>query len=164
MIVANEEKGADMTSAIDVAAYILEQVGSVTTMKLQKLVYYAQARSLVMDGTPLFSNRIEAWANGPVSPDLFHVHSGKYMVGRGGLGPFGSSSALSESQRKTVDTVVELFGSYSGEQLREMTHREAPWTDARKGYKPGERCETEITVDAIRNYYSSPTCLNPIAH
>lgn len=164
MIVANEEKGADMTSAIDVAAYILEQVGSVTTMKLQKLVYYAQARSLVMDGTPLFSNRIEAWANGPVSPDLFHVHSGKYMVGQGGLGPFGSSSALSESQRKTVDTVVELFGSYSGEQLREMTHREAPWTDARKGYKPGERCETEITVDAIRNYYSSPTCLNPIAH
>ena len=151
-----------MASAINVAAYILEQVGSVTTMKLQKLVYYTQVRYLVVNDTPLFSNRIEAWANGPVSPDLFHVHSGKYMVGRGGMGSFGSSSALSAPQRKAADRVVELFGSYSGEQLREMTHGEAPWADARKGFKPGERCGAEITVDAMRNYYSSPECLNPV--
>ena len=133
-------------------------------MKLQKLVYYAQVRSLVIDGTPLFSNRIEAWANGPVSPDLFHVHSGKYMVGQGGLESFGSSSTA-RPQRKLPIQPSRLFeNNYSGEQLREMTHREAPWTDARKGYKPGERCETEIAVDAMRNYYSSPICLNPIAH
>ena len=34
----------------DVAAYILEKIGSMTTMKLQKLVYYSQAWSLVWDG------------------------------------------------------------------------------------------------------------------
>lgn len=151
-----------MASAIDVAAYILELVGSVTTMKLQKLVYYTQARYLVMNGNPLFSNRIEAWANGPVAPDLFHAHSGKYMIGRGSLGSMGSSSALSESQRKAAEKVVELFGSYSGEQLRELTHNEAPWVDARKGYGPGDRCEVEITVDAMRSYYASPACPNPV--
>jgi uncharacterized phage-associated protein len=151
-----------MASAIDVAAYILELVGSVTTMKLQKLVYYTQARYLVMNGIPLFSNRIEAWANGPVAPDLFHAHSGKYMIGRGSLGSMGSSSALSEPQRKAAEKVVELFGSYSGEQLRELTHNEAPWVDARKGYGPGDRCEVEITVDAMRSYYASPACPNPV--
>ena len=49
----------------DVAAYILEQKGSMTTMKLQKLVYYSQAWSLVWDEKPLFEEAIEAWANGP---------------------------------------------------------------------------------------------------
>lgn len=153
-----------MASAIDVAAYILEQVGNVTTMKLQKLVYYAQVRYLVMNGEPLFSDRIAAWANGPVSPNLFHAHSGKYMIDRGGLDSCGSSSALSLAEREAADKVVELFGTCTGEQLREMTHAEAPWADARKGYEPGERCEVEITVDAMRDYYSSPACANPVAH
>ena len=75
-----------MANAIDVAAYILEQIGSVTTMKLQKLVYYTQVRYLVMNGRPLFSDEIQAWANGPVAPNLYHIHSGRYMIGRGGLG------------------------------------------------------------------------------
>ena len=151
-----------MVSAIDVAAYILERVGNVTTMKLQKLVYYSQVRYLVTSGIPLFDNRIEAWANGPVVPDLFRLHSGKYMVGPGDLGSSGSSDVLSEQQRLAAEKAVELFGSYSGERLRELTHSEAPWVDAREGYEPGERCEVEITVDAIRRYYSSSLCSNPI--
>jgi uncharacterized phage-associated protein len=32
-----------MASALDVAQYILDSHGAMTTMKLQKLVYYAQA-------------------------------------------------------------------------------------------------------------------------
>lgn len=159
-----QAKGVEMASAIDVAAYVLEQVDNVTTMKLQKLVYYSQARHLVLYGSPLFSNRIEAWANGPVSPDLFRVHSGKYMVGRGGMGTSGSSSALLGPQQEIVDRVVSLLGSYSGEQLREMTHSEDPWANARRGYAPGERCDVEISPDAMLRYYSSPACANPIAH
>ena len=55
-----------MMTVLDVAAYILERQGSMTTMKLQKLVYYCQAWSLVWDERPLFDESIEAWANGPV--------------------------------------------------------------------------------------------------
>ena len=36
-----------MASVYDVAAYILEKQGAMTTWKLQKLVYYSQAWSLV---------------------------------------------------------------------------------------------------------------------
>jgi len=152
-----------MASAIDVAAYILEQIGSVTTMKLQELVYYSQARCLVVEDDLLFDNRIEAWANGPVVPDLFHAHSGKYMIGRGALDQFASLSTLSDSQRAAIDRVIELFRSYSGERLRALTHNETPWADARRGYRPGERCENEITAESMRKYYSSPDCPNPIA-
>ena len=48
-------------TAIDVAAYILSKQGDMPAMKLQKLVYYSQAWSLVWDDKPLFRDRIEAW-------------------------------------------------------------------------------------------------------
>jgi len=49
-------------SVHDVAAYILKKQGEMSAMKLQKLVYYSQAWSLVWDEKPLFRAQIEAWA------------------------------------------------------------------------------------------------------
>jgi len=51
-----------MATAHDVAAYILDKCGSMSAMKLQKLVYYSQAWHLVWDDAPLFEERVEAWA------------------------------------------------------------------------------------------------------
>lgn len=70
-----------MASVFDVSAYILKKTGPISAMKLQKLAYYAQAWSLVWDDAPLFSERIEAWANGPVCPDLYFAHQGEFTVG-----------------------------------------------------------------------------------
>ena len=76
-----------MAHVVDVAAYILECLGSVSTMKLQKLTFYSQAYYLVEHGTPLFPEEFEAWANGPVAPDLFKRHKGEFVVSRGFFGP-----------------------------------------------------------------------------
>lgn len=43
-----------MTSIFDVAAYVLDKLGVMTTMKLEKLCYYSQAWSLVWDERRLF--------------------------------------------------------------------------------------------------------------
>lgn len=153
-----------MANVIDVAAYILEQTGSVTTMKLQKLVYYAQVRHLVVNGQPLFSDEIQAWANGPVAPRLYHVHAGRYMIGRGGLGSYGSPEALSVSEEAAAGYAVEKLGTLSGERLRALSHSEKPWQDAREGYAPGERCSTPITVGSMMRFYGSPSCSNPVVH
>src|SRR5260221_11586367 len=61
-------------SVFDVAAYIIKKMGPVSAMKLHKLIYYCQAWSLVWDERPLFQEKIEAWANGPVIRDLFVFH------------------------------------------------------------------------------------------
>jgi len=61
-----------MAHVEDVAIYIMEQCGPMTAMKLQKLVYYSQAWHLVWDEEPLFSDPIEAWANGPIVRSLYH--------------------------------------------------------------------------------------------
>ena len=67
-------------TVFDTAKYILEKKGCLSTMKLQKLCYYAQAWSLVWDDAPLFDDDFEAWANGPVCPTLFRATQGNYSV------------------------------------------------------------------------------------
>lgn len=61
-----------MPTIFDAAKFILEQLGQMSTMKLQKLCYYAQAWSLVWDDAPLFEEDFQAWANGPVL-SLIHI-------------------------------------------------------------------------------------------
>ena len=48
------------TTIFDVAKYILHKMNRMSTMKLQKLCYYAQAWALVWDDTPLFDEEFYA--------------------------------------------------------------------------------------------------------
>jgi uncharacterized phage-associated protein len=141
-----------MPSVHDVAAFILRQHGPMTAMKLQKLVYYAQAWSLVWDERPLFGARIEAWANGPVAPKLYEQHRGKFNVSRW---PEGDPSRLAEDARDTLRAVVAFYGAMPAQQLSDLTHAEPPWRDARLGLAPGERGNREITHAAMAEYYGS---------
>jgi uncharacterized phage-associated protein len=140
-----------MPSVHDVAAYILKRRGTMTAMKLQKLVYYAQAWSLVWDEEPLFPERIEAWANGPVVYELYDRHRGQFKVSEWN----GDPSALNKDQRETVDSVLKFYGIKSSQELSNLTHREEPWKIARKGMGSGERGNSEITLSSMAEYYSS---------
>lgn len=141
-----------MASAFDVAAYILKKIGPAPAMKLQKLVYYSQAWSLVWDERPLFQNRIEAWANGPVIRDLYEAHRGQFEVARIRK---GSAGKLSPVERETVDAVIRFYGDRPGQWLSDLTHREDPWRDARSGLASGEHGNREITHSAMAEYYGS---------
>ena len=142
-----------MSKVHDVAAYILARKGPMTAMKLQKLVYYAQAWSLVFDEAPIFRNQIEAWANGPVVPALYRTHRGKFKLHPGDIQ--GNTTALSPSQRETVDAVIKHYGNRSSQWLSDLTHEERPWKEARVGLKPGQRGHVEITHSAMAEYYGS---------
>lgn len=142
-----------MATVLDVAAYILKATGPVTAMKLQKLVYYSQAWSLVWDETALFPARIEAWANGPVAPVLYWTHRGKFTVAASDLQ--GDPTALTKDGRETVDAIVKYYARHSSHWLSNLTHREKPWKEARDGLRPGERGNQEITHAAMAEYYGS---------
>lgn len=135
----------------DVAAYILDRAGPMTAMKLQKLCYYGQAWHLVWDEEPLFTDRVEAWANGPVVPSLYQIHRGRFTLIPGDID--GDMAALTEGERSSLDAVLEYYGDKPAHWLSELTHREPPWRDARVGLDPGERGNTEITHDAMHEYY-----------
>lgn len=126
-----------------------------STWKLQKLVYYSQAWSLVWDDAPdapLFEEPIEAWANGPVVRALYDLHRGEYTVEKW---PQGRISNLRGRQRETIDAVLRFYGRHTGHWLSELTHMEPPWRDAREGLGPRERGEAEITRAAMAEYYSA---------
>jgi uncharacterized phage-associated protein len=137
-------------TVFDVAAYILSKHGEMTAWKLQKLVYYSQAWSLVWDERPLFSNRIEAWANGPVSPDLYSAHRGKFKVAKMDN---GDRRRLDTDARETIDAVLEHYGDKPSQWLSDLTHREDPWRNARMGIADGERGNVEITHGDMADYY-----------
>ena len=141
-------------SVFDVAAYILQVLGPVTHMKLQKLVYYAQAWSLVWDESPIFNDRIEAWANGPVVPKLFARLKGKFKVAKTDLRA-GDPNKLDPTQKETLRLVIDFYGPKSSQWLSDLTHMEDPWKDARAGLAPGERGSNEITTDTMAWYYGS---------
>lgn len=141
-----------MANVFDVAQYILEKAGSMTAWKLQKLVYYSQAWSLVWDERPLFNERIEAWANGPVCPDLYSEHRGQFTVNRIAR---GNPNAIDRIGRETIDAVLSYYGDKHPQWLSDLSHAEAPWKDARGDLPPGASCQREITHEAMAAYYEA---------
>ncbi|WP_437576432.1 Panacea domain-containing protein [Sorangium sp. So ce887] len=142
-----------MATAHDVAAYILQQRGQMTAMKLQKLVYYAQAWHMVRADKTLFDDEIQAWAAGPVIKSLYISHRGRYTLSAGDL--LGNVDALDASERRSVDVVLAHYGDRTAEQLSELTHSEPPWINARKGLGPTERGDKTIDPTEIVDYYTA---------
>jgi len=149
-----KQKSSDSNnlSVFDVVAYILSQTEQISTMKLQKLLYYCQAWALVWDEQPLFGEKIEAWANGPVVRKVFYQYQGKFMIENTTC---GNGAILSKEQRETVDSILKHYGKFSAQQLIEMTHSEKPWIEARKGLADHERGAREIPLESLHEYYSS---------
>jgi len=143
-----------MATVCDVSKYILKKAGRMTTMKLQKLVYYSQAWSLVWDEEPLFDEPIEAWANGPVVRSLYDAHRGQFKVGTSDFVGRGKCSNLSKKQKETIDGVLKYYGDKSAQWLIDLTHLEDPWRNARGNCGRGESCDSVISHDAMMEYYS----------
>ena len=142
-----------MATVFDVVRYILEQSEPMSAVKLQKLAYYSQAWHLAWDGVPLFEDRVEAWANGPVVRRLWDAHKGTFQVTTDTFED-GDSSNLESEETSTIDAVLNYYGDKTPHWLSLLTHQEAPWKDARRGLEPGERGSHEITKQSMQDYYA----------
>ncbi|GAA2604070.1 Panacea domain-containing protein [Paractinoplanes durhamensis] len=140
-----------MSSVHDVAAAVIAQLGGITAMKLEKLVYYCQGWHLARHGVPLFDEPIEAWRQGPVVPALFRQHRRQRTVS---AWPSGDSGQLTPAQRETVDWVTIEYGKFSAIELSQMTHSELPWRVARGTLPDSARSTAQLSTSIMRNYYS----------
>lgn len=148
-----------MASTLNVAKYFLhlasggEEPCPITHMQLQKLMYYAQGWALALKGRPLFSGSIEAWKHGPVVPSLFRnlTHHGSKPL-PANLGDRGAS--LTQSERDHIDAVWADYGRFSAARLREMTHTESPWRDARAGLPEDAPSKAPISNAALRQFFT----------
>lgn len=145
-----------MANIFDVAKYILAKNGSMSTMKLQKLCFYSQAWSLVWDDCELFPEEFEAWANGPVCKELFFKHQGEFSVGETNTANYNlSDDGISDTQKDTINTVLDYYGDKNGQWLSTLTHMEDPWKEARRGVPDGAACDRVISKESMGMYYGS---------
>lgn len=133
-----------MATVFDVADYFLaktevEAEERMTHLKVQKLVFYAQGFSLAIMDKPLFSNPIEAWKHGPVSPDLYKKYrdSGSNPIDVVPADEEEAAGAMRQAakpftaeQADLLDDVYNTFGQFSAWRLRELSHETTCWQDA----------------------------------
>lgn len=140
-----------MATVHDVAAAIIDRLGGMTAMKLEKLVYYAQGWHLARQGTTLFKDPIQAWREGPVVPALYSGHRRRYEVSSWAQ---GDPTRLGPAERDSIAWVTQEYGRFSATQLSLMTHGELPWRLARGPLPESAPSKEEISVDIMRNFYA----------
>lgn len=139
-----------------VIAYIFSALHEVTPLTLQKLLYYIQGNYVAIYDKPLFDAPCEAWVHGPVYRNVYNLFRDfKYNpIDDDRFVPLKESALpLTLEAKEVVDRVLDTFGMYSGKVLESITHKEAPWLDARKGFLPDETSHAEISLDAMKSYF-----------
>lgn len=117
----------------DYFIWLANDTGSfISNLKLQKLVYYAQAWYLAIHDKPLFDEDFEAWIHGPVIPELYKEYCGfKWKP----ILKEVEEPKFTEEVKQFLDEVTDVYFGLDAYELEQMTHLEAPWIEAR-GAKP----------------------------
>lgn len=144
-----------MITALDIAKWFLASIDrdagdSITHLKLQKLVYYAQAWSLALLDRELFAEDFQAWAHGPVVESVYH----EYKASRWDALPEPAEAPeLDEDVDDFLDDILDVYGDYSAKHLEVLTHQEEPWRQARGNLPPESRCNRIISKQVMKQYY-----------
>lgn len=145
----------NQTDAGTIADWFLANVDresgdSITHLKLQKLVYYAQSWYLANFNKALFGEDVEAWAHGPVAPSLWQ----QYKDSRWDALPAPEiPPELSTETAAFLRAVMRSYGKFEAKYLEEMTHREDPWKLTRGDLRSYERCSKSIPKELMRDFY-----------
>ena len=139
-----------MSKALELATrYFINELKP-DTLKLQKLLYFAQGVSFCMNDEALFPEQFEAWVHGPVIPSVYHKYK-KY-----GYNPISlvyDCVGLTEDQLNVLRYVRDTYGKHDGRHLEQMTHAQDPWLYARQGLDPDERNDKRIPTSLIADYF-----------
>lgn len=137
-------------SASDVAKYLLTQKGSLTGYQIQKLLYYCQAWSLVVNQRPLFPDEIQAWKHGPVVPSVSRQHQNRRIVQVSDIA--GNADNVGFEDQRIIDAVLSTYGTMTGDALAALSHNEDPWGSAFNGCTGSG--SAVISLDSMASYYS----------
>lgn len=153
-----------------IALSLLTKQMTVSPLKLQKLLYYAQAWSMVFFGRQrqLFADVPQAWVNGPVYPTIYNMWKNRNMcehltpadfettedVIDEALGEVTKQLGLGDDEIQLLEQIVLKYGSKSQNYLIFLTHSELPWCEKREGLKPYERSINPLSLDTMYSYYA----------
>lgn len=145
---------ADLVSPASVSDFLhaecRERGELLTNLKLQKLLYYAQAWHLALRDAELFAENFEAWVHGPVLPSQYHRFK-KFVWTP--ITDHIEKPKLSDEVSGHLIEIVDVFGTETAIALELMTHREKPWQEARGDLAPDAPSSAVIKKGAMQEYY-----------
>jgi uncharacterized phage-associated protein len=161
--------------ALDVANYIVKKSldlnKQISNLKLQKVLYYLQARYLVEKGYPIFEDNIGKWKYGPVTPSVYHEYK---RFGSGAIenvsdqleikkDAFGNITDISIKQfnpdtieakdQCIIDNTVNSLGAFGAFELVNRTHQQSIWKKYESEIISG--INLEYDDEEIKNYFIS---------
>lgn len=166
-------------TAMDIANLIIvyaneiqNREGSLTPIKLQKILYYVYVDCLVNKGTKLFNTPIEKWKFGPVVSSVYHnlknygvrhidepTSSYIFDDSKGSIYfeeiPFSIDAIeLTLDVKESIREKVEELINKDPFDLVELTHKEQPWKEYESRILKGERGLVYSDQEII-NYFSN---------
>lgn len=157
-------------NALHVAGYIshvaMKTDKPITHLQLQKVLYFLQAHWLIRKKTPLFSDKIEKWRLGPVTPTVYHEYKifgarpishipvifslddTDFSIKNEAFKP----NMISESDKNEMDPIIKKLISYSGFYLVEATHKHDLWKKYENAIIAGEE-NLFYEDDEMREYF-----------
>lgn len=158
-------------NVLDIARYVInyanEKETPISNLKLQKILYYIQAKFLVEKGDRCFNEDIVNWTYGPVIEKAYNEFR---EFGHKEITPqskyeeieYDTNSRsikvlikdfkeefLEINDKELIKDVVEKYCKYKPFELVKKTHEEEPWRNTNQN--------DIISTDSIKRYYTQYT-------
>ena len=138
-------------NVFEVTRYIIyheKQSGRyVNNLRLQKLLYFVQAKYLVEKEKPLFEERMEAWNFGPVVPKIYRKYQYYGLIYIPCEDEFDNFS-IRPDDREIIDSMLDSCSAYATSTLVDIIHGQEPWIQAHQSNN------RTITPLAIYSYFT----------
>lgn len=144
-------------SAINLSKYIIAEsynlkIDDLSNKKLQKLLYYVQAWTLVFYNKKAFEEDIEAWVHGPAIPSVYRAYK-DFAFNPIPVSLADGIATISDDIKSVVKDVLKVYGKFDANYLETLTHTEDPWQIARGESKPFQNSSNIISLDTMKTYY-----------
>jgi len=147
---ARELPDFEPISSIRMSAYIIKRLRTtspdkITVTKLQKMLYCCYGAMLGAYHRVLLDERPEAWSTGPIFPFALKVMQ-TLTFDEISLINTNDVVCLPSHVVQFLNSVIDFFGQYTGDQLARWTRRQCPWISAGK--------YDIMNNEAIANYFA----------
>lgn len=170
-----------MVPALFVANYVIEYSNKrkypINNLRLQKLLYFINARSLVETGKPIFSESIQKWKYGPVVPEVYHEYKqyGAFNIDSDDMvttlfcfdsdkNPFDDETDLevleyttdscSSVEKQIIEATIDTLSRYGVFALVDETHAHSLWKRDEEKILRGEQ-GIAYSNEEVREYFQN---------
>ena len=119
---------------------------TISNLKMQKLLYYAQGFHLALYNESLFPEKIKAWQYGPVVEEIYNEYR-EYNSGAIPKPRRINTKVFDEEKISFLKEIYQVYGQYSALRLMQLTHSESPWNTTKIG--------EEIPLEKMKTYFKS---------